>query len=143
MFLQGNAHQLAAGAHTGLLEKLLQYRLDRALRDSQPRADLLVGQPFEYPLEHRLFALCQSLGPGRGCVARRRSDDGTGDRWVEPDLSGDDLADGIHQAAGGTVLEKDAGRTVFQGAQHNRVAHAGGHQENMAEEAAGARPVDK
>ncbi len=44
---------------------------------------------------------------------------------------------------GGTVLEKDAGGTVFQSAQHHRVAHAGGYQENMAGEAAAACPVDK
>ena len=143
MFLQGDAHELATCTHTGLLKELLQYCLDRTLGDSQPRANLFVGQPFKYPLEHSLFALRQPLSPGRGGVAGGRGNDGSGYRRVEPDLSGNNLSDGLNQAAGRTVLEKDAGRTVFQGAQHNRVAHAGGYQEDLAEEAAAACLIDK
>ncbi len=95
----------------------------------------LLVSPSNTPLSTACSRCVKPLRPARrGGIASGRGNDGTGHRGVEPDLSGKDLPDGLHQAARGTVFEKDPGGTVFQSAQHHRIAHAGGHHQNTAGE---------
>ena len=52
MLLEDDAHELAARAHAGLVEELLQHRLDGALRGAEDGRDLLVRQSIEHAAQH-------------------------------------------------------------------------------------------
>ena len=41
------------------------------------------------------------------------------------------------------MFQKDAGGTILQHAQHDGIAHAGGHHQNAAGKTGTARPIEK
>ena len=109
---QRDADQLAARAHAGLAEQLLQRSFDGTFADFQTLGDLLVGQTFKNAAQHLPVALGEAHAAED--LARRALDGGFGVLRVDPGLAGQHGAHGLEQHFGRIVLEEDAGHAVIQ-----------------------------
>jgi hypothetical protein len=135
MLFERDAHQLTPCAYAGLLEKLLQHCLDRALRNRQPSSNFLVREPLEDTFQHSLLSLSQAL---RALWLRRvpagRGDDRPGYGRIQPYLAREYFTNRIHQSVWRTMFEKYSRRPVLQRAKHRDVAHPCRHQQNPSRE---------
>jgi hypothetical protein len=53
--LECDAYKLAAGAHTGFVEELLQRRLYRTFRDIEAPPDFLIAEALEHSLQYLIL----------------------------------------------------------------------------------------
>src|SRR5215472_576302 len=124
LLFQRDADELAARAHTGLREQLLQRRFYRALRYLDSFGNLLVGQTLEYEGEHLALPFGESfsfiLGT-RPALAHRLANQ----FLVKPHFARHDIADSFGEQCRRVVLSEDAGDTVANQVSRFVLVHAG------------------
>src|SRR5947199_5370243 len=92
ILLDSDTHQLAARAHSSLLEEALQNRLHIALGDLQPPGDLFVGKAFQHEAQDVALPFVEYRSGGLWSSARIFRHRGEG--AVEPGATGRDVMDG-------------------------------------------------
>ena len=112
--LEREADELAAGAHAGLGEQLLQGPLHRALGHGQPVRDLLVGEAVEHERQHLPLALGELRRPGLAGLTGHPPDGAVEQVLVEAGAAGGHVADTPAQGRGRVVLQEDAGDAAAQ-----------------------------
>ena len=105
--VQHNPHQLAPCSHAGLIEQMLQGRLDCRLGRTDLAGNLPVGRSTKDPSEDRPFAFFQAI-QAKVLVLRITVGQELDHSPIHPSLAARHQSDRLHQAGGRIRTEENA-----------------------------------